>query len=90
MKQKQDAGTGREKKEKATEEKITIQLKELNQKVLAKEGIFKIYRRRVKQYRQNRTFQNNERKFCQEVGGDDTKTYQQLDARETERFWTKI
>ena len=24
------------------------------------------------------------------MGGDDTKTYQQSDARETERFWTKI
>ena len=46
--------------------KITIQLKEINQKFLAKEGRLKIYRQRV--YRQNRTFQNrtfqnNERKF---------------------------
>ena len=24
------------------------------------------------------------------MGGDDTKTYQQLDAKETEQFWTKI
>ena len=24
------------------------------------------------------------------MGGSDTKTYQQLDAKETERFWTKI
>ena len=44
----------------------------------------------VKQYRQNRTFQNNERKFHQQLGGHETKTYQQPDARETERFWTKI
>ena len=29
-------------------------------------------------------------KFYQQVGGDDTKTYPQSDARETERFWTKI
>ena len=36
------------------------------------------------------TFQINERKFYQQLGGDDTKTYQQLDARETEWFWTKI
>ena len=46
--------------------------------------------KRVKQYRQNRTFQNNQRKFYQQVGADDTKTYQQTDAKQTERFWTKI
>ena len=28
--------------------------------------------------------------FYQQLGGYDTKTYQQPDARETERFWTKI
>ena len=37
----------------------------------------------VKQYRQNRTFQNNGRKFYQQLGGDDTKTYEQQGARET-------
>ena len=58
--------------------------------MLAKKGRLKRYRQRVKQYRQNRTFQNNERKFYQQLGGSDTKTYQQLDAKETERFWTKI
>ena len=42
------------------------------------------------QYRQNRTFQNNKRKFYQQLGGHDTKTYQQPDAKETEQFWTKI
>ena len=26
----------------------------------------------------------------EQVGGDDMKTYQQPDARETEQFWTKI
>ena len=36
------------------------------------------------------TFQNNERKFYQPLGGVDIKTYQQPDAKETERFWTKI
>ena len=70
--------------------KIRVKLKEINQKVLAKEGRLKRYRQRVKQYRQNRTFQNSERKFYQQLGGHDTKTYQQPDARETERFWTKI
>ena len=67
-----------------------MQLEEINQRVLAKEGRLKRYRQRVKQYRQNRTFQNNERKFYQQFGEHDTKTYQQPDTRETERFWTKI
>ena len=54
------------------------------------EGRLKRHRQRVKQYRQNRTFQNNEKKFYQQQGGDDTKTYQQPDARKTERSWTKM
>ena len=77
-------------KEHASWGKITVQLEEINQKILAKEGRLKRYRQRVKQYRQNRTFQNNERKFYQQLGGSDTKTYQQPDAKETERFWAKI
>ena len=63
--------------------------KEINQK-LAKEGRLKRYRDRVKQYRQNRMFQNNEKKFYQQVGGDGMKTYQQSDACETKQFWRKI
>ena len=78
------------KRKKATQEKITIQLEEINQKVLAKEGRLKRYQHRAKQYRQNRTFQINERKFYQLVGGDSTNTSQQPDARETEQFWSKI
>ena len=56
IKQRKDAGIFRNKKEKATQEKIAIQLEEINQKVLAKEGRLKRYRQRLKQYRQNRTF----------------------------------
>ena len=77
-------------KEQATWGKITVQLEEINQKILAKEGRLKRCRQRVKQYRQDRTFQNNERKFYQQLGGRNTKTYQQPDAKETERFWAKI
>ena len=78
------------KKEQATQEKITVQLEEINQKELAKEGRLKRYHQRVKQYRQNRTFQNNKRKSYQQLGGSNTETYQQPDSKETERFWTKI
>ena len=90
IKQRKNVGTCRDKNEKVTQEKIKIQLEEINQKVLAKEGRLKTYRQRVKQCKQNRIFQNNEREFYQQLGGDDTKIYQQPDARETERFWTKI
>ena len=52
-----------------------MQLEKINQKVLGKEGRLKRYRQRVKQYIQNRTLQNNERKFYQQEKGDNTKTY---------------
>ena len=71
-------------------EKKIIQLGEINQKVKAKEGRLKRYRQRVKQYRQDRTFENNEGKFYQQLGGSDMKTSQQTDTKETEKFWTKI
>ena len=90
MTKKKDAGIYRNKKERAAQEKITVQLEEINQKILVKEGRLKRYRQRVKQYRQHRTFQNNKRKFYQQRGGNDTKTYQQPDTKETERFWTEI
>ena len=86
----EDAGICESKKEKATQEEITMQLEEINQKVLAEEGRLKRIRQRVKEYRQNMTFQNNERKVCYQLGGDDMKTYQQPEAKETARFGTKI
>ena len=67
-----------------------MQVKAINQKVLVKEGRFRRYRQRVKQIRQNSTFQNNERKFYLQLGGDYDKKYQQPDAKETQIFWTKI
>ena len=88
IKQKKNAGINRKRKEKTTQEKLTIQLEEIYQKVLAKEGRLKGYQQKVKQYRQNRTFQNNERKFYQQLE-DDNKTYHQPDEKETQRFWTK-
>ena len=88
IKQRKETGTCRDKN--ATQGKITIQLKEINHKVQAKEGRLKRYRQRVKHNRQNRTFQNKERKFYQQLGRDGTKIYQQPDARETQRFQTKI
>ena len=64
------------------QQKWRVQLGETNKKVMAKEGWPKRYRYRTKQYKQNRTFQNNERKFYQQVGREWTKTYQLLDTKE--------
>ena len=61
IKQKKNAGINRNRKEKTILEKLEIQLEEIYQKVLTKDGRLNIYQ----QYRQNRTFQNNERKFYQ-------------------------
>ena len=73
IKQKKDTEICGNKKEEATREKI-IQLEEINQKVLAKEGRIKRYRQRVKQYWQNRTFQNNKRKLYQQLRACDMNT----------------
>ena len=50
----------------------------------------KKYRDRIKQYRQNRTFQKNERKFYLGVGGECSRTCQQMDEKEAKQFWSKI
>ena len=63
IKQRKDAEICMNRNEKATQEKITIHLEEINQKVLAKEG-------------QKRTFETTKENFYQQLGGDDTKTYQ--------------
>ena len=87
-KKRKDAGICRNKKEKAAQEKkITIQLEEINQKVLAKEGRLKRYRQRVKKYRQNRTFQTAKENFINNL---EEMTRKQPDAKGTERFWTEI
>ena len=70
--------------------KLKIQHKEINQKVIVKEGRLKWYQDRIKPYIQNRTFLNNEKKFYQQVGGDCTVTIQQREDKETKQFWNKI
>ena len=51
------------KSKKATQVKLTIQLGKINQKVLVKEGTLKRYRDKLKLYRQNWTFRNNEKNY---------------------------
>ena len=76
--------------EKITREKITVRLEEINQKVPAKEERLKSKTKQKGKTKQNWAFQNNERKFYQQLGGHETKRYQQPDAKESEQFWTKI
>ena len=57
---------------------------------MAKEGRLKRYWNKIKQYNQDWTYQNNERKFYKRVGGECTGTYQLLDAKKLKQFWIKI
>ena len=84
IKQKKDAEIYRNEKEKAKPN-------EINHKVLKKEGRLKRYRQSVKQLRQNRTFQNNERKFYQKNWKMTRKnTYNRMQRKNPEKCWTKI
>ena len=76
--------------EKTTEEKVTIQLEEINQKILVKERIFK----KDIDNEQSNTEKAEHSKATKEnytnnLGGDDMNNFQQPDARKTEQFWSK-
>ena len=55
-----------------------MQVNDKIQKVLSKEGRLKIYLHGIKQDRQCRTFQSNEKKLHQEARDECTKTYLEL------------
>ena len=80
IKRKRDAEICGNRKEKATREKLTVQLEKINQKALAKEG-------RLKGYRENRTFKTTKENSINNWEG---VTRKQSDAKETGRFWTKV
>ena len=61
----------------------------MNQKILDYVGWLKRYLDRVKQNKQNRTFQNDEKKYLEE-GGECTRIYWQLDAMVAKWFRSKI
>ena len=69
---------------------LKMQLEEIYQKILAKEGRLKRYCDSGKQHNQNRTFQNNEKKFYQQVWGEYTKTNKLLNAKEAKQFRSNI
>ena len=45
---------------------------------------------RLKQVKRNKTFQNNERKFLQQTGGECTRTNYQPNANKAKELWNKI
>ena len=70
LRQRKNAETSCNEKRKAVQQlKQKVQVKEINQKVLVKKGRLKRHRDRIKQYRQNRIFQNNEKKILQRNRG---------------------
>ena len=66
-------------------------LETIRQRMIAKEGKLKRYRNGINQYNQNRTFQNNEGRFYQQlnwqIGG---KEQEKSNAEEAKRFWSDI
>ena len=90
IKQRKDSGTYRDKKENATQGKITIQLEEINQKALVEEGRLKRYQQRTKIRTKQDIPKKKKTKRNSIKWGDDTKTYQQPNVREIGQFWTKI
>ena len=77
-------------KKKQLQPKLSVQLKEVNQSILLKEGRVKRYWDSVLQYKENRSFKDKERKFNQQVGGENTMINKQQDAKETKKYWSKI
>ena len=65
-------------------------MEEVKQKISAIEGRLKRYRERTKQYKQNRTFQNNEKKFYEQINESKTNTSEPPNSTEAEKFWTDI
>ena len=63
---------------------------ELKQRVTAKTIQIKRYTDRIKQYRQNRMFQDNQRRFYDELDKEGTQSKTIPDAEESKKFWGDI
>ena len=63
---------------------------ELKQRVTAKAAQIKRYNDRIKQYRQNRMFQDNQRRFYDEIDKGGTTSNVIPDAEESKKFWGEI
>ena len=69
---------------------LSTVLEELKQRMIAKSAKMKRYEQRIAQYRQNRLFQSDQKKFYNELNGSKGRTCEVPDAGETRRFWSDI
>ena len=64
---------------------------EIQQRIVAKIGKIKRYTNRVAQFKQNRGFENNQKKFYQQVDGNRDRASDEVpDEGQTNDFWNKI
>ena len=64
--------------------------KEIKQRIKAKAATLRRYKNRVNKYRQNRLFQYNQFKFCQELDGNSHEGNIIPDKEKTRGFWSGI
>ena len=69
---------------------IVVVFEELKQRVLAKKSKISRFEQRIKQYRQNRMFQTDQKRFYQEINGDTSSESLVPDAEESRKFWGEI
>ena len=76
-----------EKKYNIGRKKITTVIEELKQRVLAKAAKIKRYGQRVMQYKQNMLFQQDQKRFYQELNGTARNDDIVPDADDSKKFW---
>ena len=79
---------GLEKKYGIRRKGLSTALEELKQRMIAKSAKLKRYEQRIAQYRQNRLFRSDQKKFYNELNGSNGRTCEVPDAGETRRFWS--
>ena len=65
-------------------------VEELKQRISAETLKSKCYKSRLKQYRQNRTFKNNQKALYEELDGKMTQKQVMSDAEESTKFWSEL
>ena len=70
--------------------RLNVVIEELKQRVVAKKVKVKRYDQRIRQYRQNRLFSNDQKKFYQQLNGAERKERVIPDASESVKFWNGI
>ena len=69
---------------------LTVAIEELKQRVIAKKAKVKRYEQRIKQYRQNRLFSVDQKRFHQEINGESRQEKIIPNAEESKRLWGGI